>query len=255
MIFKNLFSSKKENILVFVRHCHFSSVSQHKKRPEGFSRQACYQNFILTLGERKDVEVTYLLDAFVPSGEPHFIHAQTRYPVIEIKEGTETGSFLYLLDHVSQLKVSPDTIIYFLEDDYLHREGWVDLLLEGFSLPGVDYITLYDHRDKYSEMYQSLESKLFHTQSCHWRTTPSTTNTYAMRHGTLVRDLEIHRQFSLGRKVSADHEKFCELRARGSVLISPMPGWSTHAEPEFASPCVDWEEMLKKSHVSYGQRT
>ncbi len=240
-----MFLWKKPKIEFFVRHCNFSEVSQHKNRIEGFSRQKCFENLLSTL-DRKRVNVTFLLDTFYP-GEKHFILNQTDFPVIEIKEGTEAGSFLRLLDHAASLKLKPETIVYFLEDDYLHREGWIDILLEGFSIPEASYVTLYDHQDKYFlPAYKDLTSKIFHTSSCHWRTTPSTTNTYAMRYRTLMEHLPIHRQFSLNRKISADHEKFLELGKQGATLISSIPGWSTHVESNLVSPCIDWKLFFQK---------
>ncbi len=240
-----MFWKKKPKIEVFVRHCNFSEVSQHKNRLSGFSRQKCYENFLSNL-DKKRVNVTFLLDTF-HSGDKHFVLDQTDFPVIEIKEGTETGSFLRLLDHVVSLKLDPETIIYFLEDDYLHREGWIDVLLEGFTIPEASYVTLFDHRDKYFHpLYKELTSKIFHTASCHWRTTPSTTNTYAMKYQTLMQHLPIHREFSLNRKISADHEKFLELGRQGALLISSIPGWSTHVELNLASPCFDWELFFQK---------
>lgn len=226
-------------IEVFVRHCHFSEVSQNKKRFPNFSRQLCYDNFIKTSDARANI--TFLLDTFFPTEEEHFVKKQNQFPVIEIHEGTETGSFLKLLDIVKDRHFDDDTIIYFVEDDYLHREEWIDILLEGFSIPEADYITLYDHKDKYFQ-YPKLTSKIFHTQSCHWRTTPSTTNTYAMRWKTLRDHFKYHQKYSLGCKVTRDHEKFCKLQKKGATLLSSIPGWSTHAEPEFASPCYNWEE-------------
>jgi len=114
-----------------------------------------------------------------------------------------------------------------------------------FTLPNVDYVTLYDHRDKYFyAMYSEMRSKIYHTVSCHWRTTPSTTNTYAMRFETLKKHLPVHRAYSEGRQITADHEKFCKLSESGAALVSAIPGWATHAEPDFASPCFDWEQIL-----------
>ncbi|MBX7067313.1 MAG: hypothetical protein K1X28_08790 [Parachlamydiales bacterium] len=224
-------------IEVFVRHCTFSSISAHKKRPAHFSKENCYRNLISTSDSR--VRFTHFLD--IANGGEHFLKGQA----IEISEGTESGSFLRMLDHVEKQKLHPDTIVYFLEDDYVHRSGWVDVLFEAFSL-NADYATLFDHRDKYM-IYPKLESKIFISNSSHWRTTPSTTNTYAMRYSTLLEDFSIHRRFSVGRKVTADHNKFCFLGKKGRVLISPMPGWSTHADPEFASPCIDWEPYFEGS--------
>ena len=230
------FPSSQPRIEVFVRHCTYSAASAHKQRPEGFSREACHQNLLDTIDSR--VRLTYFLD-LAKEGN-HFIKGQA----IEIKEGTEAGSFLRMLDHVEKLDLHPNTLIYFLEDDYLHRPGWVDILFEGFSL-NVDYVTLYDHRDKYMH-YPKLASQIFITASSHWRTTPSTTNTYAMRFRTLKEHISIHRRFSLERKISADHDKFCHLGKKGATLISPIPGWSTHADLEFASPFFK-ETLCKRS--------
>jgi hypothetical protein len=227
---KNPKGPPQPSIEVFVRHCTYSSISAKKGRPLGFSREACHRNLLDTADSR--VHFTYFLDV-VKEGD-HFIQNEA----IQIKEGTEAGSFLRMLEYVEKLDLHPDTILYFLEDDYIHRSGWVDILFEGFSTQA-DYVTLYDHRDKYSA-YPKLKSEIFVTPSCHWRTTPSTTNTYAMRVSTLKYDLAIHRRFSTNRKITADHEKFCYLRKKKAILISPMPGWSTHADPEFISPCVNW---------------
>lgn len=237
-------------IEVFSRHCIFSSVSQHKKRPPFFSRKACYLNLLETFDPSK-ANLTFLLDDKTPK-RAHFLREQMVYPVIEIQEGSEAGSFLRLLDYVSQLDLHPETILYFVEDDYIHRPGWLDILLEGFQVPSVDYVTLYDHGDKYFA-YPKLSSKIFVTPSCHWRSTPSTTHTFATRFKTLLRDLAIHRKFSEARTISADHDKFIFLqKKRNTLLISSLPGSSTHAEPDFISPCIDWEMHLKNrsSYVS-----
>jgi glycosyltransferase involved in cell wall biosynthesis len=228
-------------IEVFSRHCIISTISQHKKRIPRFSKEACYANLLETM-DRNKANLTCFLDVARGERDLHFLPKEN---TIEINEGTESGSFLRMLDHVSKLPLHPETILYFVEDDYIHRPGWVDILLEGFQVPDVDYVTLYDHRDKYFfSMYEGLSAKLFATPSCHWRTTPSTTQTFATRFKTLMRDLSLHRKYSKGREISADHAKFLHLQRKGARLISSIPGWSTHAEPEFASPCINWETLL-----------
>lgn len=226
-------------IQVFVRHCNYSSASAHKKRPLHFSKKACHENLLKTSDSR--VQFTFFLDT-ATEGD-HFLKSSA----IEIKQGTEASSFLYMLSYVEKLDLHPDTIIYFLEDDYLHRPGWVNILFEAFSL-SADYVTLYDHRDKYLS-YPKLMSKIFTTPSCHWRTAPSTTNTFALRFSTLKADSSIHERFSLGRKVTADHDKFCFLGKKGRVLISSIPGWATHADPEFLSPCIHWEPYFEEGVI------
>jgi glycosyltransferase involved in cell wall biosynthesis len=232
---------KTKRIEVFCRHAFFSSISSHKKRFPKFSHELCYQNLKETF-DFKAANLTFLFDAAKGPLAEHFLKNEKN--VIQIQEGSEAGSFLRLLDHVSKLDLHPETILYFLEDDYLHRPGWLPLLEEGLEI--AEYVTLYDHKDKYF-LYPELSSRIFVGAKSHWRTTPSTTNTFALRFKTLLRDLSIHRQFSENRAISTDHEKFCQLHAQGIILISSMPGFSTHAEPEFASPCVDWEKYLTRS--------
>lgn len=241
-----------QKIEMFVRHCHYSDASGHKQRHPFFSREACFNNLINTLDPNL-VNVTIILDTYYPMEGTHFVKKQTKYPVIEISEGNEAGAFLRLLDTITSCNFDPETIIYIVEDDYLHRPNWPKILLEGFTIPEASYVTLYDHNDKYRRGYETLKSKIFTTSSCHWRGTPSTTNTYAMTFKTLQRDLETHKKYSMGRRVSADHEKFCDLASQGHMLISSIPGWSGHMEPGFTSPCIDWEKVQAEttSNVSH----
>lgn len=253
-MFKSLvdrFTAWKEGTIpieVFIRHCNYSAVSAHKERFADFSKERCFDNLLATLEGEKNINVTFFLDTFHPMETEHFLGKQKRYPVIEFKGGSEAASFLFMLENVYNRKLSSDTIIYFLEDDYLHLRCWPQILREAFTLPSVDYATLYDHKDKYFlPQYADLKSKIFHTASCHWRTTPSTTNTYAMLFKTLKKHIDLHRCYSLGRTITADHDKFSKLAEEGAVLISSIPGFSTHAEPDFASPCKDWDAVLKIS--------
>jgi hypothetical protein len=233
---------EKKPIEIFVRHCFFSSISHQKKMLPGFSKKKCYENLISTI-DSSLANITFFFDSYHGSLDDYFLKEDNEYPIISIKEGKEALSFLSLLEYVDKKNFHPETIIYFLEDDYLHREGWMQVLLEAFELP-IDYVTLFDHKDKYMfEEYKDLKSKLFQTKSSHFRTIPSTTNTYAMRFATLKRDMAIHRKYSEKRDVTADHEKFLELGEK-STLISPVPGFSTHCEEEFASPCVDWQKYF-----------
>jgi hypothetical protein len=235
---------KQPCVKVFVRHCYASDASGHKERFDGFSRERCYQNLIETI-DASDVDVTFFLDMARAHSPKHFLKEQQRFPVIDIHAGAEGASFLAMLDYVLAQKMDPETIVYFLEDDYLHKPGWLPILKEGFSIPSIDYVTLYDHKDKYAMAeYQNLHSRIFHTKSCHWRTTPSTTNTYAMRFETLQRDAAIHHAYSEGVAITKDHAKFTALAARGAILISSIPGYATHAEPAFASPCADWQSYF-----------
>jgi hypothetical protein len=228
-------------IEVLARYCAHSPISQHKERPPGFSHAACFRNLLDTFtGE--GARLTLFYDAKRGPLSAHFLSQYPSLPIHVFEEGSEAGSFLRLLDYA--LTLPDESAVYFLEDDYLHRPGWLQVLREGLSLPGISYVTLYDHRDKYDDpRYRNLSSRLLLSPSTHWRTTPSTTHTFACFVKTLRRDASIHRRYSSGRLISADHRKFIHLQRRGAQLVSPIPGWSSHAEPRFFSPHIHIEEL------------
>lgn len=229
-------------IRIFQRHCNFSIQSAHKPRPTWFDREKIFDSFISTLDER--VDYTAFHDSGNGSIEEHFLQNKNVNKV-SMLGGSDSQSFLNILNYIMKQNYDDNDIIYFLEDDYLHRAGWVDIMLEGFEYIGADYYTLYDHPDKYYlQMYESLQSKIIVTPSIHWRTTPSTTNTYACKFETLKKHLDIHIQYcDLVEKWVKDHDKFTHLWKIGSNLISCMPGYSTHVEGNMLSPIINWETV------------
>lgn len=235
-------------IHVINRHCKFSAVSVNKSRPEWFDKQKCFDSLPDNAIELNDINYYYLLDGCKKEDHPILKCIwEEEGTVIEINENSETGSFLALLDIIENIKCDPDDIIYSVEDDYLHRWGWDLALKEGLNIPGVSYVSLYDHRDKYFlPEYQKLTSQILYTESCHWRTTPSTTNTYAAKHKTWMEDMKIHKQFSVrGEMCTRDHQKFLELGRKGRALITPIPGYATHVETDYLSPVIDWTKQLE----------
>jgi hypothetical protein len=229
-------------IRVFQRHCNFSSNSHNKPRPDWFDREKIFDSLISTLDER--VDYTAFHDSGNGEIEEHFLNTKNVNKISK-KGGNDAQSFLNLLNHVVEQNYNDDDIIYFLEDDYLHRSGWIDILSEGFEYIGADYYTLYDHPDKYHlPMYENLQSKIIATPSTHWRTTPSTTNTYACRFKTLKKHFDIHvNSCDLVEKWTKDHDKFINLWSIGSNLVSSIPGYSTHVEGNMLSPTIKWQEI------------
>lgn len=237
-------------IHVFVRHCKISQNSIHKVRPTWFSKEAALENLLSTKDEA--THVTVLLDtASGTTAVEHFTAPyaqQGQLQVVERAGGTDAHSFIELLHYVCaqpESTIAPDDIVYLLEDDYVHVPGWTTVLREAFDNHLADYVTLYDHADKYTEMYKNLQSSIFVTRSCHWRTVPSTTNTYAMLSKTLRQYKEVHLAFSDTRAgYTFDHNKFLHLgKTYQARLVSCIPGYSTHAETLFLSPVVPWNQI------------
>ena len=232
-------------IHIYQRHFNFSLQSANKPRPNWFDREKIFDHLISTLDER----VTYT--AFHDSGngelEDHFL-IEKEVKIITEKGGNDAQSFLNVLNYIIKQNYDDDDIIYFLEDDYIHKPGWINVLLDGFEYIGADYYTLYDHPNKYLPgMWDILPTNLLITPSAHWRTTVSTTNTYACKFKTLKQHFDIHVKYcDLIEKWTKDHDKFTELWQTGSNLISCIPGYSAHVEEEMLSPIINWEEILNQ---------
>ena len=190
-------------IQVFYRTCYHSPNQDlaNRSRPDWFSKEKCFKNFKKTLNPEL-VDYTVVYDSYhQPDGDgniPPMIKSES-FRIRNI--GSEAGSFLETLN-LALRTCNSGQIVYFLEDDYLHTNNWCDKMLEGFEL-GADYLTGLDHGDKYRD-YPALKSKLFVSDSCHWRTTPSTTNTFAVKYETLVEDAEIHRKYSENLQITQD---------------------------------------------------
>jgi len=158
--------------------------------------------------------------------------------------------------YTDALEQDDDTAIYFVENDYLHREGARQVLLEGLAI--ADYVTLYDHPDKYlhdgpnpfvRDGGEHTVVKL--TRSCHWKYTNSTTMTFAAKAGTLRKDRRFFQNFTVGlipgklpglrrfqpKRVPDDFSIFRLLaRWKGRRLASPIPSWSAHGETAYIPP-------------------
>jgi hypothetical protein len=153
------------------------------------------------------------------------------------------------LDHVLQQEnIADSEIIYFAEDDYLHRPGWGTVMREALCDLKASYCSNYDHNNKYDQKIYKPDTQLFLSLSCHWRTTPSTTNTYGCLFKTLKSHIRTHRKFcDLERGFCEDNAKFLELWSLGATLVTSIPAWSTHCESNYLSPCVDWPDVQYRS--------
>jgi hypothetical protein len=162
--------------------------------------------------------------------------------------GSSAAGFRIVLD--AALELPDDEFVYFVEDDYLHLPNSRTVLLEG--LERSHYVSLYDHKDKYISAHNGGNpyidddaaevTKVFLTNSSHWKLTNSTTMTFATKVSVLKEDAPIWKQYTSGTHPH-DFQCFLDLRERGRTLATPIPGYSTHCEPMWASPLIDWESV------------
>jgi hypothetical protein len=235
-------------IQVFLRHCYYSKLQElpDRMRPGWFRKDRAFQNFKTTL-DPKLVDYHIVYDEFYGDIKSTFLKEETNVKIINC--GSECDSFIETMDYAISLNYPEDTIIYFLEDDYLHKSNWGKILLEGFTLNPA-YVTLYDF-DFF--LNKNIFTKLFTTSSTHWRAVPATTNTFSCKLSTLLDDYEIHKEFSIngvkekenGLNFSKDYHKFWELSQNyNKHLISPIPGYSTHCDANHLSPFINWKKII-----------
>lgn len=160
-----------------------------------------------------------------------------------VSVGHGAGTFRLAMDFA--LSLPDSTIVYFLENDYLHKEHAMDVLLEGFTLPHCDYITLYDHPDKYEQTHFMAKggekSRVYLTTSTHWKISHSTTMTFAVRVSTLRCDKQVFNRWTMTRH-PYDFEIFFNLNWKGRRLLLPIPGYATHGDTDGHAPLHNWSK-------------
>jgi hypothetical protein len=222
-----------------------SDAGYKKDKPEYITREACFRNFVAEFGGKADILV--IADNISLEHEA-FLNSFKDIKIEKINAKSNAGSFRACFKRALQ---SSDqyTYVYFVENDYVHRPGSYEALMEGLAIKA-DYVTLYDHPDKYSVMYRGYKTKLWSGKICYWRTTPSTTMTFAAAIDTLKRDIDIFNYYTMT-TYPYDHQIFMDLHdQKARNLISAMPGFSTHGETIWLSPYTDWNEVINNHTVN-----
>jgi hypothetical protein len=189
---------------------------------------------------------------FADNCEPDTVERLLGYgvEVIQIQLGN-AGSWRHVVQYAIE-NYAEDQAVYLLEDDYLHLEGARQVLLEGLEVG--DYVSLYDHPDKYMPAGKGgnprvrrggESSRVLRGRSCHWKTTNSTTMTFASKVGTLRKDRAIWWLVTSG-KIPKDYYAFrllcgwLDALGRHRRLVTPLPARSTHVESAWLAPFTDW---------------
>jgi hypothetical protein len=221
-----------------------SDGSYKKERFPHATKKGCLDNFLKHFPKE---EVTIYADNV--KDETYQWLQEYECEILRTNGGSSAAGFRIVMEAALQL---PDNeSVYFVEDDYFHLPNSRTVLLEG--LERSHYISLYDHRDKYIpasmggnpfiEDDAAELTKVFVTNSVHWKLTNSTTMTFATKVITLKEDAEIWKKYTSG-TYPQDFKCFLELRENGRTLATPIPGYSTHCEPMWASPLIDWESCV-----------
>jgi hypothetical protein len=229
----------------------FSDRGYPKQKLPIVNNENCFKNFCVNFLNRDLSDLTLIRDYCNPSTHAQFdsiikdINMGGCPKVIDTNNGN-AGSFKFALEYAIN-NFGEDEIVYFVEGDYIHDKNSRNMLLEGYRLldVAVEYVTLYAHPDK--EMEEGIKPEyIFRSDSGYWRSCDSTTMTFSSRVKTLKEDKPIFDKWISGVHPN-DHQMFLELRSKERILISPMPGHSTHGETKWLSPFKDWSKILDAS--------
>lgn len=224
-----------------------SDTGYNKIKPSYINNELCLENFCNVFFDHiHDIQI------IADNCSDETINMIKKYidPVnlTKVSVGHGAGTFNLALDRA--LKGKDNEIVYFVENDYLHKQGSVEVLMEGFNL-GAPFVSLYDHPDKYKEPALggnpyceggAEDTRVYLTDSCHWKITNSTTMTFATTVAALKRTEPILRKWTVGTHPH-DFQMFLELREQNELLITPLPGYATHGEVAWLTPLTDWSKI------------
>jgi hypothetical protein len=221
-----------------------SEAGYPKEKPDYINNKNCFENALRTFNK-----ATWLVIADNVTDETK-LYLESKVKTINyVSVGHGAGTFNLALDYA--LTLNDDETVYFLENDYLHKPEADKILEDGLEL-GFNYVTTYDHPDKYLNPFEggnpycsgrSEETRLYLGKYCHWKITNSTTMTFASKVKTLKQDEDILRHWTKGTHPH-DFEMFVQLKATGKRLASSVPGYSTHGETKYLSPLTNWKNEL-----------
>ena len=224
-----------------------SDAGYNKVKPDYIDNEKCLQNFCNVFYD--NIHNIHIIADNCSESTMDMVNKYIDPVNIEkVSVGHGAGTFNLALDKA--LKWEDDEIVYFVENDYLHKYNSPDVLKEGFDL-GASFVALYDHPDKYLDPSRggnpyceggAEDTRVYLTNSCHWKITNSTTMTFASKVSILKKTEDILRKHTSGTHPN-DFHMFLELRDNDHLLITPIPGYATHGETAWLSPLTNWSQI------------
>jgi len=223
-----------------------SDAGYNKVKPEYINNELCLKNATTVF---KDANWNIIADNISAETNDMIQKYKSRDHIDYVSVGHGAGTFNLALDEA--LKYNDDDIVYFIENDYIHKPDSAKIIQEGFEL-GASFVALYDHPDKYLDPSKggnpycvggAEDTRVYLTDSCHWKITNSTTMTFSAKVSTLKRVEATLRKHTSGTHPN-DFQMFLELRQQGELLITPLPGYATHGETAWLSPLTNWRAYI-----------
>lgn len=223
-------------INIYYRHT--SNNRPNPYRPYWFNYENCFKNLLYTIEKYNNINLILALDGDI--NQDFTKNYQDKFTLFSTDYKSSLLSYRALLKYIKEQPMKPDELIYFLENDYLHVDGWVDEITNLFSTySDLHYISLYDHNNKYFPEYvNDLTSRVYTTSTHHWRTTTSTCGSFI-----ITRDI-FDKDYDIWSEAVGDHPTFMYLNEhRNRFVMTPIPGLSTHCMEYLMSPTIDWEKI------------
>jgi len=224
-------------IYILYRHTEHAS-GFGKNRPSWFSYEQSLNNILKTVEGIDFVKFHLLYDGVYKGNDNRIDHVEN------FKAGSDAASYVYTWNYAKGLNIEDNDLIYIAENDYAFVNGWPYKLKELFeTYDNLDYVTLYDHPDKYNHnIYPNLGTYLYITKTHHWRIVPSTTGSIIFTKRILDEDIQVHVS-----KPESDFGRFELLRNnKQRSVLSPVPSLATHCEIEHLAPAINWEQIYNK---------
>jgi hypothetical protein len=234
-----------------------SDGGYNKVKPEYINNENCLKNFVSVFGNQN-------LHVIADNCSEDTLKMITKYvhpnSIETVSVGHGAGTFNLALDMA--LGFDDETIVYFVENDYIHIQESPKIIKEGLEL-GASYVTLYLHPDKFIPPHQGgnpevdydggYMTRIYRGQTQLFGMFNSTTMTFASTVKTLKEDEPTLRKYTNQGHYPDDFQMFLELRDKGKALLCPLNTYSTHGETAWLAPLYkvklsdtveEWEKHL-----------
>jgi hypothetical protein len=255
----------------------FSKNRKNPDRPEWFNYEKTFLNLLITINrnisdlticfERECDYPFYFTNKYKDFGfKIKFIDTKNIVRNTQFNEPwshSVAATSEIIKNDINLGNINDNSLIYILEDDYLHLQNWNEIVLDLFNnfIGKNDYVCLYDHNDKYifrqnSEtitqhnlekhwgMYKDLKSEIMVSNARHWRNAPNCGLSMIFTKELFLRD------FNLWSGGYSDCEIGYQLKKiHNTNFWTPMPSVSTHCINPFIAPLINWEKISEETKI------
>lgn len=224
-----------------------SDAGYKKEKPDYINNENCLKNATEVFKDANWLVIADNVSEPTKNMIRKYIEEDSDVEYVSVGHGA--GTFNLALDEA--LQYDDDEIVYFIENDYIHKPDSQKIIEEGFTL-GAPFIALYDHPDKYLDPSKggnpycqggAEDTRVYLSDSIHWKITNSTTMTFAAKVSTLKKYEDTLRNFTKDTHPN-DFQMFLHLREQGGLLLTPLPGYATHGETAWLSPLTNWKDYV-----------